>query len=206
MHLIFDFETIGPISYKCPALDLSAFKFDWERFTSNTPYTFEEVVKNSNTWKLDIKHQVDTYGYSYTKSDLKFWADQDKHVREKILPTPNDLKVKEFCNSFISWLSEDKITYWWSRSNMFDPVILERLMVDGDMYNRFKNYLKFWNVRDTRTYIDAKLGFNNNKFIPMKDHRRWNMLFDAHDSRHDIAADVLRLQSIVRAEEGLEYD
>ena len=68
-----------------------------------------------------------------------------------------------------------------------------------------EEYLKYWAVRDTRTYIDAKFDFKQkNGFIPFADEQRWEQMFKAHDSSWDILADVLRMQAIRRAEEDLE--
>ena len=66
-------------------------------------------------------------------------------------------------------------------------------------------YLKFWKVRDVRTFIDAKFDFSTRSgFVPLADEKYWNEAFVAHDSTHDVAADVLRLQAIYRAENDLE--
>jgi hypothetical protein len=65
--------------------------------------------------------------------------------------------------------------------------------------------LKFWKIRDTRTFIDAKLDFpKENGFVPIKDEALWKKHFKLHNSSWDILADVLRLQAIVRAENDLE--
>jgi hypothetical protein len=62
-------------------------------------------------------------------------------------------------------------------------------------------YLPHWSLRDTRTWIDAKLDFpRKNGFCPIEDEKIWEQTFKAHDSAWDILADVLRLQAIDRAE------
>ena len=62
-----------------------------------------------------------------------------------------------------------------------------------------------WKVRDVRTFIDAKFDFSTRSgFVPLADEKYWNEAFVAHDSTHDVAADVLRLQAIYRAENDLE--
>jgi hypothetical protein len=43
-----------------------------------------------------------------------------------------------------------------------------------------------------------------NGFVPVSNIKKWEYNFNAHDSKHDIAADILRLQTIVRAEADLE--
>jgi hypothetical protein len=56
-----------------------------------------------------------------------------------------------------------------------------------------------------RTHIDAKFNYTTRSgFIPVADEKYWESAFVAHDSTHDVAADVLRLQAIHRAENDLE--
>jgi hypothetical protein len=89
-----------------------------------------------------------------------------------------------------------KIDYWWSRSNTFDPILLWRIFEDCDRSQELNDRLKFWKVRDIRTYIDAKSDFAlRNDFIPI-DNETWKANFKAHDSRHDVVGDVLRMQKI----------
>ena len=108
---------------------------------------------------------------------------------------------------FIDYLrSSNKIECWWSRGNTFDPIILDRIAEDAGKQGLLSQYLKHYAVRDTRTFIDAKFNFDidPNGFIPVGNTEKWNYNFNAHDSKHDVAADILRLQSITRAENDLE--
>ena len=74
-------------------------------------------------------------------------------------------------------------------------------MTDCDRHHSLNEYLMFWRVRDTRTFIDAKFDFKTkNGFVPVSDEAYWSEAFKEHDSIHDIAADILRLQAIHRAE------
>ena len=58
---------------------------------------------------------------------------------------------------------------------------------------------------DSINYIDAKLDFKvKNNIIPLADEEYWNKTFVAHNSSHDVAADILRLQTIYRLENDLE--
>ena len=109
-------------------------------------------------------------------------------------------------NNFINYLkAAGKINYWWSRSNTFDPIILQRWAKAAGRHAEIEELLKFWSVRDTRTWIDAKLDFpKKNGFCPVTDEEYWNKTFVQHDSRFDIAADILRLQTIARLENDME--
>lgn len=200
-----DFETLGQNSQKVPALDCAFTTFVWERFLEE-PYSFQELTISINRVKLSVEDQVKVYGAKYTQDDLKWWQDQPKEVRKNIMPSEHDATVIQFMNAIIGYLKHsEKIEYWWSRSNTFDPIIMWRLAQYVDQDLLLNEYLKFWKVRDIRTFIDAKFNFTTrNGFVPVADEQWWNENFNAHDSIHDVAADILRLQAIHRAENDLE--
>jgi hypothetical protein len=202
---IIDFETFGKDASECAVIDCSVIFFEWDRFTSNNPYKLSEVG-NAKRFKLSVTDQVKNYGWKVEKSAIDFWERQESEVRNKIKPKKDDLSVKDFTNEFLRTLSnEGKIEYWWSRSNTFDPIILQRLFNSQERLSHVEEYLKFWRVRDTRTFIDAKLNFpKKNGFVPIKDEEKWNRYFKEHDSAWDVTADLLRFQAISRAEEDLE--
>ena len=202
---ILDFETIGQCARKAPAIDCSYTTFIWDRFLEE-PYTFEELISNIQKSKLDIKHQVEKYDFSYKEEDLQWWMQQPKEVRKNIVPKPDDLTIDQFVNKMIDYLRRsEKIEYWWSRSNGFDPVILDHLAMAIEKDKFLNEYIPHWKVRDTRTFIDAKFNFTTkNGFVPIADTDRWEQIFNAHDSTHDVAADILRLQAIHRAENDME--
>ncbi len=206
LDFIFDVETMGQSVFDCPVLDVAYAVFDWERFSSN-PYSFEELTTLVQYDKLSIEEQVNKYDCKVSTSAINFWQRQEPAARKKILPTKEDLTFSDFCDNLFKYLRESgNIQYWWSRSNTFDPIILWRLIRKEGRDALLDEYLKYWRVRDIRTYIDAKFDFKTkNGFIPIADEQYWNKVFVAHDSIHDVAADILRLQAIFRAENDLEH-
>lgn len=202
---IIDFETIGQSVMRCPIIDAAYVAFDWDRFDSN-PYSFEELASLVHTDKLDVHDQVTRGGCSFKKSDLQWWENQSVEAKSKLIPLKTDLTIEQFSDNIFKYLREvGKINYWWSRGNTFDPVLLERVMVELDQHHLMNEYLRWWRIRDTRTWIDAKFNFTTRSgFIPVSDEEYWNKTFVGHDSTHDVAADVLRLQAIYRAEKDLE--
>lgn len=202
--LIIDFETFGKDANKCAVIDCSVMVFNWDRFLDD-PYNFKDVVK-AKRFKLDVVNQVKKYGFEVDASTVSWWESLGPEVRKHIKPTPNDLTVEMFCSEFMDYLiSQPNITYWWSRSNTFDPIILGRLFKSQNKLLHMEEYLKFWRVRDTRTYIDAKLDFPKiNGFCPINNTEVWENNFKEHDSSWDILADVMRLQAIHRAENDME--
>lgn len=200
-HCIIDFETMGTDTNNCVVLDMSAMVFDWDKFSSDDPYTLADVSQ-VRKFKFDIKEQVSKYGFTIEESTVKFWESQPKEVRKNIMPRATDIGLEQFADEFINFLiPHGKISYWWSRGNSFDAPILWRLFDAIGKKNMVLEYLPHWSLRDTRTWIDAKLDFpRKNGFIPMEDTKLWEESFKAHDSAWDILADVLRFQMIDRAE------
>lgn len=203
-EVILDFETMGQDVLEVPMLDVAYTRFKRARFTSSNPYTFQELVENMPSMKADVKDQVDRFGCKFTKRDVDWWASQGAEQRKKIQPSENDLTLEVICANLLKFLEADKVGIWWSRGNSFDPIILHRIMKYTGNLERVNDALKFWNVRDTRTYIDAKFDFSvRNTLCPVPSKERWKEVFNGHDSTHDVAADILRLQACVRAENDL---
>lgn len=202
-HFIFDYETIGQDVFKIPVVNCAYYVFDWDRFTSAHPYTFNELIGNIRFTKLDIKHQITDYGRSYNKRDIDWWMSLPDHVKSQLKPSSNDKTVPEFINEIYFYLkSEGKLSRWWSRSNTFDPVILARDFEESGVgRDKMDEVLKFWLVRDVRTYIDTQFDFAKvkNGFCPIEDEALWAKQFEEHNSIHDLAADILRFQKIERA-------
>ena len=187
-------------------LDCSYLAIDWDRFTSDNPYTFEELIDLAQKDKIDIVSQVKEYEAKYKQRDVEWWMSQSEDAKKVLKPSESDIRVEAFLENFIRYLrGVGNIDYWWSRSNTFDPIILVRYARLVGRDEEINDLLKFWRIRDTRTFIDAKLNFpKDNSFIPIKDVDLWNEKFKKHDSSWDIAADVLRMQAISRAENDLE--
>lgn len=208
-HIIIDYETMGQNVFTLPFVDCSILAFDWERFTSENPYSFHELVSASEKYKVSVKDQIENYGAKVEKSTVQFWSEQDKSVRSKVAPKSDDLTVVEFYDKIINYLNRSgKIDYWWSRSNTFDPLILQRYaqLIGKDTDQAIKDRLKYWAIRDTRSFIDAKTNFNRKmtSFCPISDEDEWKKIFEKHNSAHDISADVLRLQTLTRIENDQE--
>jgi hypothetical protein len=200
-HCIIDFETMGIDTNNCVVIDMSALVFDWDKFTSDKPYNFGDI-QSVQKYKFDIREQVSLYNFTIDKSTVAFWESQPSDVRKNIVPKATDISLEQFAEQFISYLiPHGKISNWWSRSNSFDPIILWRLFEAIGKKNQVMEYLPHWSLRDTRSWIDAKLDFpRKNGFCPIEDTQLWDKTFKAHDSAWDILADVLRLQAIERAE------
>jgi len=200
-HFILDMETIGQSIFTIPVVNCAYTIFDWDRFTSTKPYTFEEIVESVKLDKLDVQYQVKEQGCIIKQSDLDWWKDQGAFALKQIRPSKeNDILPDQFISNLKAYIGTTKVNKWWSRANVFDPVILQRLVERSSKHDmvEMNKLLPYWNVRDTRTFIDTRFDFKlkYNSFCPMEDEGEWNNKFVKHYSPHDIAADILRMQRI----------
>ena len=204
-HFILDTETMGSESTTCAVVDFSYVCFDWDRFIKD-PYTFDELLSLVQRSKLDVQHQVKEFGFKVDKDTVAWWSQLPAEVRVMAKPNKDDLTLDQFFDKLNTYLSGyDKIHYWWSRANSFDPVILWRMIKHRDDKHLINDKLPHWKLRDTRTFIDARANFPiKTSFIPFKDEIKWNSLFKEHNSVHDIIADILRLQVLIRLENDLD--
>jgi len=197
--LFIDVETIGQSVFKAPLLNWSYVIVDWDKFLSNEPYTFVSLLTMIQTDKFDLQSQMDHCEYS--KKDLQFWLDQPEGL-DVLKRTTSDISTSDGVRNLLSYVqSNGKINNWWTRANVFDPLFIqreaERSSISMDYVNKI---IPYWLVRDTRTYIDTRFNFKNknNGICPFDDEAEWNRVFKKHNSAHDIAADILRLQKIER--------
>ena len=205
-NFILDFETLGKDPTNCAVVECSYTIFDWDRFDSKNAYTYNELLESVQYAKFKIEDQISNHNLLIDKSTLEWWQSQSLEVRSILKPSSQDILVKEFIENVITFIGETKLKYWWSRSNTFDPIILWNLSHKTSFKNKISEILPHYLVRDTRSFIDAKTDFslNSNGFCPLKDEALWKKLFVKHSSKHDIVADILRLQTITRVEKDLQ--
>jgi hypothetical protein len=125
IHFILDYETLGQDVFTVPVVNCSYYKFDWDRFTSDNPYTFNELIKEIQFDKMNVEAQVEQgYNSSATLSTGGRTRAKKRSSRSSLLT-----KTSRFISSFRIYttiLRTRKISYWWSRSNTFDPILLHR--------------------------------------------------------------------------------
>ena len=201
-----DCETFGDdVLEPCAVIDMSVLVGDTEKMLSENPYTCKDIV-SVKRFKLSVKDQVQNYGFVVQDSAMKFWQEVSPEARKHIKPAANDLTVEQFLVDFVDYLNGiGKINYWFTRGNAFDPIILQRLFKVVGKTAVFKEYFRFNRVQDMRSHINAKLDYPvTTNICPIQDEEFWNKVFVHHDSRWDVLADLLRYQTILRLENGLE--
>jgi len=197
--VIFDFETLSTDRVNGVVVSFAMLNFSESRMSSDIPHTFEELLSKVNYIKFDVKDQVKTYKRKISKSTLDWWNSQDKEIKkDQLTPRDDDKSISELYDFFMLHKPTNANKYY-SRGNTFDPIILDYIMEQSGKNTPYN----FWETRDTRSVIDG-LSWGTklkNNFTPEGCEG-----YKTHDPRHDIALDVMRIQSLVLATEGLHAE
>lgn len=188
--LIFDFETLGEVK-TCAAVCVAMFKFNEERFLTN-PYNFMDIVNETKIVKFDVEEQVKKYDRVIEKSTLDWWMTLPAEARAIVKPSDEDVSISEMWDIFNKYTFGMDFKKIYSRGNSFDPIILEGIFHSTGYGIPYP----FWVYRDTRTMIEGLSWGSGLKHSFVVDECKDQ--FVAHDARHDIAMDVMRIQTLIR--------
>lgn len=188
---IFDFETLSQEQTNGVVLSLAMLNFCEVRFVGEYAYTFDELVESTHTIKFDVEEQVRKYKRQINKDTLEWWSNQGELAKQQLKPSSEDKSISEIYKFFILNKSVN-VKKVYTRGNTFDPIFLEYIC------RQIGKPLPYdwWEVRDTRSLIDGLSWGTDLKhsFIPEGCEN-----FIPHDPKHDIAMDVMRLQTLVQA-------
>jgi len=168
-------------------------RFNEDRYLSDNPYEYKELLDTAQFIKFSVKEQVEVYGREIQKSTIDWWKSQSSEARDLINPSDADQSLTEIV-PFLKNLIVDpsQIGKVYTRGNTFDPIFLDSILAavrSPELYN-------WWSVRDTRSMIEG-LSFGadikNSFMVPGLEES-----FIHHDPIHDIAMDVMRMQFLVR--------
>ena len=189
--VIFDFETLSQDQISGVVVSMAMLNFSEARFTGESSYTFDELVGNTKMIKFNVEEQVKKYNRKINKDTLEWWNNQGEDAKQQLKPSPEDVSISELYGFFILNKSAN-VNRVYSRGNTFDPIFLEHIMRQTD----YPYPYNWWEVRDTRSLIEGLTWGTDirNNFTPPDCES-----FVAHDPKHDIALDVMTIQTLVRA-------
>jgi len=190
--IIYDFETLSQRPSGV-VVCLAALRFNEDRYLSEEPYEYKELLDSAKFMKFSVKEQVEVYGREIQKSTVEWWKGQPREARELIEPSELDRPLTDIVPFFKDMIVDPaQIGKVYTRGNTFDPIFLDSVLTNvksPELYN-------WWSVRDTRSMIDG-LAFGadikNSFMVPGLEES-----FVHHDPIHDIAMDVMRMQYLVR--------
>lgn len=191
--VIFDFETLSTDVNQGVVLSLGLLTYTSSRFV-NDPYTYDELLENTKYMKFDVTEQVKKYGRKIDKSTLEWWKTQGLDAKKVLNPDPSlDQSIEKLYSFFVINVNMNNLKTVFTRGNTFDIPIFEGIVKSTGNDIPYP----FWMVRDTRSYLDGLLhgSGQKNSYVPdcCKDK------FVAHDARHDVVMDVMRMQTIIQA-------
>jgi len=198
--VIFDFETLSLDRAQCVISCVAGIRFNEDRYLSDDPYSFTELVEAADFMKFSAEYQVTHYGRKIDLQTIGWWKEKPKSVQNMIIePKEDDVTFEKIIDFFQNLFRHpDTLSRVYSRGNTFDPIILDGIISQL----KVKNFYPHWVVRDTRSMIDGmSFGSNmrNDFVVPGLESQ-----YIAHDPRHDIAMDIMRMQYIVRLLNDLE--
>jgi hypothetical protein len=190
---IYDFETLTQDTINGVVLSMALLEFDEDRYVTN-PYTYEELLTNSRMIKFDVEEQVKKYKRTINPDTLRWWGEQSKEAQKVLKPSVEDVSIDKL-HAFIVLNIKDplKLKKTYTRGNTFDCIFLEHIMRATGKPDPFN-----WRgIRDTRSMIEGMSWGTDmdNGYIP----EGLAAKFIAHDPRHDIVMDVMRMQELARA-------
>ena len=191
--IIYDFETLSQDQRRGVVLCVAGIRFNEDRYLSDNPYTYKELLDESVMMKFSVREQVETYGRTTDKSTLDWWSSQGSEAREMLKESEADVSIREI-EKFFKGLIPDAgdISRVYTRGNTFDPIFTESIF---DML-RLPHPYNWWSIRDTRSMIDGLsfgAGIKNSFMVPGLEDS-----FVHHDPNHDVAMDIMRMQYLAR--------
>jgi len=192
--VIFDFETLSTDVNQGVVLSLGLLTYSDTRFSSEIPYSYDELLENSKYMKFDVQDQVKNYNRKVSKSTLEWWNKQGEEAKSVLKPNLElDESISQLYNFFVLNVNMNNLKTVFCRGNTFDIPLMEGIMKQTGNSIPYP----FWMVRDTRSYLDGLLfgSGQRNSYIPDGCKEK----FVAHDARHDVVVDVMRMQTIIQA-------
>jgi len=188
---IYDFETLSTNPVDGVVVSLAMLNFDPDRFIDQA-YTYQELVDKCFYMKFDVEDQVKSYNRKIEKDTLEWWGKQNKEARDKLAPSSDDKSIADLHNFFVV-NKPVNLKRIYTRRNTFDPIFMSSVMKATGNPEPYA----WWDVRDTISYIEGLVYPQEIKtnFIPEGLEER----FVAHDPCHDVAMDVMRIQTITQA-------
>lgn len=191
--VVFDFETLSLDRVHGVVLSFALVTFSEKDFIDN-PYQYDDVVARAKMIKFNVEEQVKEFGRKIDKDTLNWWYEQGAEAKKQLKPSDNDVSISELKDFFLTHVDVSKTKKIFSRGNTFDPILLDYIVLQQ---NGIKQLYPHWCIRDTRSYIEG-LSFGTdlkNGFIPEGLENKAVL----HDPRHDVALDVIRMQTLIRA-------
>lgn len=191
----YDFETMSQDPETAPVISVAAALVDMNNVETGQ-YDYEMILDMCRFMKFDVEDQVLNYSRVVDPKTIEWWAEQDKEALETIKPTKLDKSIELLIPFLKEMIESVNIDYVFTRNNTFDPIIVQSICRQTGQ----KIPYPWWAIRDVKSFIFGYTYGHNIKdsFIPPNIKSQ----IVKHDPRHDIALDVMRLQTLLSANYG----
>lgn len=190
--LIYDFEFLGLTPRDNIVVCGATLDFSESEFLSDTPYEYDELVKRCKFWKFDIMEQKKKYGLTAEPATMDWWKEQGEQMLKFLKPMKMDISIADFRSKLLECYDQGNINKTFTRGEM-DLDFMKNMM-----YITNQQFPFHWrSPRDVRSYVDGMIIGTEleNNFMPEGLEEK----YIAHDPRHDIALDVMRMQTCFRS-------
>lgn len=185
---VIDLETLGNAPHGA-IVSAAVLVFDLK----DRKKDFKDLCNEALYVKFNLKEQK-AKGRKIDKDVVTWWKDQSKEAQKELLPSDKDVNINEGLDLITNYLTErgvvPKNSIAFCRGQSFDFPLIVDLYESCDRGFDFPN--KFWNQRDTRTYIGTLANQIDIRDIPLPDGTLDGFIH--HNAVHDIAKDVLKMR------------
>ncbi len=194
-NVIIDYETLGQSTHNSPVLSIAVTPFT---FDHDKKMTIEQLANDLPQLfvKFNVEHQVLLMKRTIGQSTADWWkkvpneAARIKSLYPDVGLDESVLEGHERIDEFVSKHCV-KSPMVWCRGLSFDMPYMDNIIRDYGI-DGFKWFSKFWNQRDTRTFIGACLQDVKQTNCPLPVGTLDN--FVHHDPVHDNCKEILQLQ------------
>lgn len=191
--MIYDFETLSQDGEDGVVLSVAILSFN-RKFLHHDYYQYGSLLDQTHYLKFDVNEQVKKYGRKIDRKTLDWWGKQSKEAREVLKPSSEEVSIDRLFPWIVERVMIKDLDRVYTRNNTFDPLFLRSIC----RQTGYDTPYPFWHIRDTKSVIDGLTWDNDeikDNFIPEELEEK----FVAHDPRHDIVMDVMRLQKLTTA-------
>jgi len=190
--VIIDYETLGQDPDIAPVISVSITPFSFDHATKKS---MSQIVNSNPQFfaKFQVASQVTDHGRKVHSETLKWWGRQSEEARKKSLyPSPIDESVGPAHIRASEFIKQHCIPspIIFCRGQSFDIPILACIIRDYEINDC--TWFKFWNHRDSRSYIAGSLANPKevNGPLPIGTYKD----FIHHDPVWDNAKEILQIQ------------
>ena len=96
--LIYDFETLSKDPSNGAVVSLALLNYDEKRISTDTPYTYAELLSMCTYFKFDVIEQVKSYNRVIQQDTLAWWQEQiakSPELQKQLDPSDDDISIAE---------------------------------------------------------------------------------------------------------------